>query len=602
MRRSVSASVLALVAVAFLAVPASAASKTEAKLLKLVPADVGGVLVVNDLAKLYDQFMAGRLWAKIQESPQFKAWLQSDKYAEFLKNKKQFQDVFGVSIEELAKNVAGQSVVIAFNPPAEGQKKGPGVALSVVKDADAVRQAIEKLEQIAQHEGGLIHRVDKSVGEVSYQDRMIRKKDGTEQQLFSAVTNDNVLVLTDNEALIKAVLERVGGGGDGNMADNARFIAAMKKLKGSPPVKAFLNPRAFDAAIARKHQAEGMPPMKRRFVQMFGQMEWHSSLQMWKATDSLAAGLDFQNGAGLQMVFTMDKGKLPEPMQDLMATAAQPSKIWNVLPANPVGVIAGRLDVPALVRMIGEVTGPPQGKAAQVIETVKQFLLATFQAEDIEKDVLAKIGPDFALVATAPEDGIPTVGLVVKVDTKPIGPDQLTFQQQIHNQLAVWARVGVAQARKPGQPGPKFVNITEEGIKGFCLTDLPKTPPGVAIGFATAGDYVIVASSKDALLQLARRATAAAPADGKLARLRATQLREADALVYLDIVQCRTLLKKYGKLIIAGQVAKGKKTQEQAEQEQATLMSLMELVDNCYIAKDIGSDAVTVSIRVNAAE
>ena len=570
--------------------PPATAQRPADQLLRMVPADVGGVLVLQDADALWDRLMNGPVWAKIQQLPDYRKWRQSPGYAKFQEKKGKIEAVFG-DIETVLKNLAGRCAVLAFTPPGPGQAKGTGVLLTWIEDVDAFAATVAKLEQTQQKDGSLLGVTEKSVDGVAYRAKRVREKKKKVEKTQYWAQVGHVFVLTDNEPLMRRVLGLTAKRGAGSLGSDGTFKAAMSRLPASATAKAYVNPRRFDAQIQgqlAKASASAEP----------GKVVFARVLQKcWPAIPSIGAALEFADGVVVRIHVGTEDAKLPGPIRAWRATAAKQPALWRALPANPMATFIGRLDVPAVIALLEE-NGVP--KTRQGLRALRRFLQALCQTKDVDKEVLAKIGPDFAVVLTCPAKpngamGVPRLTAVLAMGGAAGQPNRL--MTDLGSSLDLLMRVVLLDPKnKAAEP-----LIQQQRVGDVVVRHLPKVahwPEGVMPGYAVCGQYMVIGTNKDEVAAMVGRLTGSGAPGGKLAAVRKAKFAGAQSVLYIDLKQCQAVLRTHRQWLLKKEVAKGKKTAERIKRDQDNLIRLLDLVDSLYWAKTIRPNSTEHTIGV----
>ena len=180
-----SISVTVLLAVLVSVASAGEPSDKAEPLLKMVPADVGACLILDDLSGHWDRLMQSPLWRHVRQTGAFQAWQQSPRYARFQEQKAALETAFG-PLEGVLRNLVGQHVVLAFRPDPGGlTSQGQGLLLTATRDADATAALIDKLHRMERTEMKLVRLSTRQHKGQSYHEKVIVKK-GVESTQYYA--------------------------------------------------------------------------------------------------------------------------------------------------------------------------------------------------------------------------------------------------------------------------------------------------------------------------------------------------------------------------------------------------------------------------------
>lgn len=560
----------------------SAGERPAEAVLEMVPRDVAGVALAQDLSSLWDRFRGGPLWPKAKQTPMLRRWVESGGFARF---QVQFETVFG-EMEPFAKNVAGHCVAIAFNGPSKLENNAPLFMAWVKKPSDFM-MFMDQLKEIQENSGELMNVNEKSVGESVYFERVSVDKKTNDQKTNYWFLVGNVFALSDSEEFIEQALKVQ----DGGLGADPRFKAAMASVPVDATARAYLNPRVFDAAMQAALTQRG--PVAQRFLpRVIG--------SVWPAITSIVASMDVTDSARVHVKIAYDETKLSKPLQRLRDTSMTMPKLWSAMPSNPVAAMIGRIDVDALLDLL-VLTAAPRERLQ--VAGVRQFLSNTIAGEG--SDVFSQIGPDMAMALTCPNagegrKGFPRLTAVIPVGDGTDGSDALrtNIQASLDTLLDT-----VIQGQSSG--GGAVAGIEEQTVGDITLknlTPLPDWPDAITPGYAMCGANLVVSSNKDALAGAVKQLTAKKDTAGKLASVRRARCADAQAVLYVDVPQLRAILRSHRAWLIKQELAKGQKTAEQITMDQQNIGSMLQLVDTICVAKKIGKTRVDLTIDLVGAK
>ena len=129
----------ALVLAAWLA--ASLPLLAGSTLTRLVPADAGLCLTLEDAATHADRFLASPLFARLREYPPLAEW-RREHGTPLKRIAGDVSRQLGVEVDDAWRRAFGRQTVLAVWPPAADQKEGPGLLLVEADDAELLSRLV----------------------------------------------------------------------------------------------------------------------------------------------------------------------------------------------------------------------------------------------------------------------------------------------------------------------------------------------------------------------------------------------------------------------------------------------------------------------------
>ena len=234
--------------------PASAtAAGPGDELLRLVPADAAGILVVENLRDQSSKIVDSPLFAAASRQPFVQDWLKSGRFRDLEQAGRDLEAATGVSLKDLRDEIVGDAVVLGYFPEAA---RAHGLLLVRPRRRDILSNLVNKIDRTPDGSGNppaLSRRVWREQG---YGIREF-KAAGKPTEYY-AFLPDDVFALSNSEELIKKVIDRqVTRNSD--LWEDASFQKARQGLPEPSLARAFLHPRLLAALFARP-PAGGPPP------------------------------------------------------------------------------------------------------------------------------------------------------------------------------------------------------------------------------------------------------------------------------------------------------------------------------------------------------
>ena len=535
-------------------------------LLRMVPADVGACLILRDLAGHWDRLRQSALWVDLQQTAVYQAWRASPGYARFQEQKARLEAAFG-PLADVLKNLVGQQVVLAFRPdPGGDPSQGQGLLLSQTRDADATARLIQTLHRIERSEMKLVRLTVRQHKGHTYHEKVVVQKGKESAQYYAQL--DTALVVSNQKQMLLDALALRGTRGQGSLARSAVVAETLAPLGPSAMATLFVNPRRFDAQMAladKQVLASGNPG--RRFV--------HAMLRRnWEALKGFGATLSFDGGIVLRLYSSLEPGKMSATDARIMAAGRVVPKLWPYLPPQPLVVVTGSGDFAASLEVLERSLGP-RGRRGLV--TAKALLGGFMGTTDVQRDVLSRLGPGFALWAECDptpdaEQAFPQVTLAFRVRepaTRPTTQPTDTLRKRMTTALETAMRMVVLphNLRDPKHPiVPKQMKLGK-GVLHY-VDGRGKWGRGLVPGFAFCGSYLLLGTHKDTIVRFHHRMAGGRPGPASdplpLAAARRAGCAGAQHVTFVDVPQVRSVLRAHRQWLIDQAVAKKGKSPEEA--------------------------------------
>lgn len=503
----------ALFAGAFLSsAPVRAQATARDELLRLVPDDMMFCIVLQDLREHARRFDKGDSFlAAVRRMPFARAQLDSPDFKKLLDVQKQVLGGLKISADQLREDLLGDAVVFAYRQGKPHQPEQEQALLLVkARDAKLLATVVERINDLQIKTGELKELRSIKHGQREYVQR-VKLKDGKSADSEYYFVRGNLLVFSQREAPIKAVIERDDPAAP-TTTEPPFWLKKAKHLGIEKPLLAFLlNPRAFDDEIAtREKTAMGSEKALLKEFQKY-----------WKAFDAVGAYANLTTDLELGIAIQARKNDLPPAGQRLFAEIAKPSALWSVIPDDCLLALGARLDSALLVEMIsGFIEDERKKEARKWLEDTLQPFLPDNGSLD---SMLKGLGPDWGFwvvpPASADKTWVPQAILAVSVPTTLEGAvAEATARNAIQFLLTA------AQLSKDDFK-VETIKIGKATIK--CLSHPTLFPPGFRPSFAVKDGYVLIASCPEIIARFEKpKAIDGATAETPLLRVSAKAWRE----------------------------------------------------------------------------
>lgn len=506
---------LLCLAASMLATPARAAGPAE-ELLKLVPAEAGATLVVEDLGGHVRAIAESPLVEGLRKLPAFAAWLKNDQHRQFLQARREIEKALAVDLATFGDQILGRAVVLSLQiPPGGGTDRARGLLLLQAKDPELLGRLIERINTLERATGPL-ERVDERTvegGGPPYRVRTFRADANRPPDCY-ALLDDGVFVWSNSEEQIREVLERGQGGGTPGLGSDSRFRAVRERLPDRLVASLFLNPRFLEQVLA-----EAPAPADAAGESLVALLTGYL-----KAMIYAGAGLQWREGPVLHVHETLDPTRLQPWQRRWAATGGQVEPLLAKVPADAPAVAAGLFDPVALHEaLVGFVPDGDWPKLEHLAIAMRGLLLD----RDPRTEVLPGLGPAVLAYVDAPRigpDDKPRLDLVGVVSLGESADDRLQLSRPLGSALrTLLALVAVDRANR----GETLRLVTEGGVTGLLGGQR-------SIAYGIGRGLVVLGSSMPAVAGFLN-AEPASVADSPLRQLRSAYFPEAQSFACVDL-------------------------------------------------------------------
>lgn len=461
----------------WMAWPARAASPRE-DLLRLVPADVGFCLLVQDLRSHGDALLHSPLVRRLEQTPLGRK-LAGAKEAQPLSDlDRLLQNYFQISSKELRDEILGDAIVFAYRPGPPGKPEGEqGICLVHARNEKLLAQLVQRINKLQSDTGDLKSLETCGEGAQVYYRRI--DQSGTNYYFLRGP----ILALSPQEDWLRQVLDRLASAGpnaESPVTREFRLLGMESALAGL-----WINPRTFDAQLQHHlTNASATQAVTLRTLQRY-----------WQAVDGLGLACHLDEQLRLSLAVRGRREQLPQAAQQFLATAAARSELWNCIPANALVAFAGRIDVPAAAGMLSEFI-PEEGR--QPIRAALDATCGALLGPHSDRELTTHVGPEFGLWVLPPagDRWVPTTVAALRVRSAPsVNPADRTLLSG----LKLLASLAVFQ-HNAGKPGSLRLQTTlHEGEEITSLVNPDQFPAGFQPSFGLHGNYLVLATSLEAV-------------------------------------------------------------------------------------------------------
>jgi len=561
---------------------AAADAGRSPELTALVGEDAGLCVELRGLTDHSRRFVKSEMFRRLQRLPAVREFLQSKDFQGIQTMRKHLETLAGRPLEELATELFGRSVVLAVYPRRDGPPAG--VLLTKTAGKKSLADAIKLIERA---EPGQVAETIKYEGR-EYQRRTRPAKDGRPQRTLFYARLDNVFVLTDRESMIRRVirLSRYDAktSPEKPLARSSNYQAARKSLRGEPVVTAFVNPRAWDAAL-KLPDAAGHAPLP---------------AALWKSCRWVMASVRLDGGVVLDAVLDYDRGDLPSLFRESLERLAGSPELLDRIPKTALLAFAGRFDPAVLRSLLNTLQAGDAGKTLRPVRRTAGALLRFDPVDDLlprlkQGLVLYVVAREAAPTGSIPFQALFAVGLS---GTKPGEADwRGRMESGLENVLRFVTNVHNVNAAKAGGDQPAGIatvkSKTDRALRVHWIDGLADFQPAFGLTpaclvFATAPELVRqfeAVEKPDRLID-----------DPAFQAWRQKFFSDANQILFLNAALLRAHLQRHRDAVLALRVKGGATSKQEAEKELDAALQFLGVVDGAFVAAGIGKSRIRVTI------
>ena len=338
----------------------------------------------------------------------------------------------------------------------------------------------------------------------------------------------------------------------------------------------WVNPRAFDAELTQR--AKTALPAEAVGLKAI-QPYWRA---FQGAAFFVAPGKDLEMGLAIRA----KPEALPAAARKFLAEAAKPSELWTAFPDDAMLAVAGRLDVAALIEMIGGFL-PEEARKALLDSLDKGGMPAIGK---IVRDLKSNVGPDAGFCIMAPpakdKDWVPHAVWAVRV--RP-GAGEQPADQAVLDALNFLAGLAVLDYNSKNPDRLSLRTAQQDKVEVKYFVNDKKFPPGFQPAYALKDGYLLLAGSPESVrrFQVKRDAVKEA-AEVPLLRMSLSTLRD--------------YLKQRREPLVAHSAEKNQISREEAARRLDGLQLGLQFIDRIDLVQRPTPGQVTLTLRVRMSQ
>ncbi|MDX2035382.1 MAG: hypothetical protein SFX72_01925 [Isosphaeraceae bacterium] len=356
---------------------------TADALLRRVPPDTAGILVVEDLSSHLRTITASPAAAAFQRLPAAVAFRSSDAARKLNDVQTQLQAAFGASPAELIDKIFGDAVVLCLHVDDDQPiERASGLLLIQPRDPALAAKVVKVVNALQQAQGELVGIEEIRMGGRPIQVRKLAGKAGARE--YQVAFDDGVFAWSNSESLIRAVVARSEPGAPrSGLLDQPDFRALREGLPSRAAISLFVSPRFLQRLLSLA--PEPGSPEDRRIRDVLD--------RILTGLRAIGFAFEWRDGPLLHARQILDPGAAGERLR---AWARRPIPDLASLPTLPARRLAfawGSVDFVGIYRGMRSLFRGDEVRGLDLVETALDGILL---GEDLESSVLPRLGPGIA--------------------------------------------------------------------------------------------------------------------------------------------------------------------------------------------------------------
>lgn len=428
-------------------------SRADDSVLKLVPADAGLILSIENARDHCQAILKTDIVQEFRRLPVVEAWRKSPKAQKSIESREKIEEFLEASFHQIGEEIFGDSVALALIAPTDSPRDARGLLILRARDPELLKRLVDKIDADQKRKGEVIESAEHRRGEITYVTRKFRedmKRSGDAYATFP----DGTFAISNSQPLIEWVIDRKAKPEADSAADLPGFKTVADRLPKNAAARVFLS-ADLARRVAAKLPSDNKPGSKKALEII---RSYADALQY------AGAALTVEDSA---IAIRTAQSFEPEKLRQLAGWFVSPSSSdrdgpgprLDSVPASTVAIASVNFDVAglygALTSFVPENDRPKLEKLEALAKTVLLGL-------DLRSKVLAALGPRSIAYVGAPSG-----------DPAEKGPNRLPFPLVIATEI-----------REPagGGDGAPSVAAAVDNALRFLLTalslDEKRVPPG----------------------------------------------------------------------------------------------------------------------------
>lgn len=532
---------------------AASASATD-EILRVLPADMSGCLIIEDLGKHTDMLSNSESVQRFSEKPIVQNWKKSPAYRG-LEGLAAFLPIyFGVSNDQLIHDILGESIVLALRLNTEGAPPVGVFACRAAKE-EVLAKVVERLTQA---------NPNREVTPHQYRGVTFHERHEFNGRQDFVLRLGAVAILTDKRQAIEQIINTsLDGHG---LVESSLFKEMRQSIGEGAFVQLLINTRAFE------------PLLNGAVDSASGPVGYFASIfrDIWQDLNWAALSLRISDHIELSLHAAVDTKRLNEEENRWLTLLGEASSFWKRVPADAVFAAATKLDAAMACKQFSLLA-----RVVPELKTVVEAFDELSVGFNATNELIPALGPELGSIIRVNESGLPEIRLELELTHgDSVGDTGLTLAKTL--ELVVLRPIFVFYSIEHNHEfqDTSRVETTEvDGIRIHALKNSTVLPAWLTPAFAVTIDRIQFVSSPSLLTD--KKAESLAPwIESAIAKQFRSALGEDEILkAYINVGRLRDYLTSHQGEIAGGIAEKTSVSSTNASGKIEDLSSILELVD-----------------------
>lgn len=385
-----------LVAIALslsLGLASAAPSRADDSVLKLVPADAGLILSIDDAREHAREILKTNIVQEFRRLPAVEAWRKSPKVQKSIESREKIEEFLEASFQQIGDEIFGDSVALALIAPTDSPRDARGLLVLQARDPELLKRLIDKIDAEQKKKGEVTESAEHKRGEITYVTRKFRDDLRRPDETF-ATFPDGTFALSNSKDLIEWVIDRKAKPEGDSAADLPELQTVADRLPKNAAARVFVS-ADLARRVAAKLPTDDKPESKK-------------ALEIIRA---YADALQYAGGAltieDSTVAIRTAQSFEPEKLRKLAGWFVAPSSPdrdgpgprLDSVPASTLALASVNFDVAGLYGALASFVPENDRPKLEKLEILAKGVLL---GQDLRSKVLAALGPRSIAYVGAP--------------------------------------------------------------------------------------------------------------------------------------------------------------------------------------------------------
>lgn len=368
-------------------------SRADDSVLKLVPADAGLILSIEDARDHFQAISKTNIVQEFRRLPVVEAWRKSPKAQKSIESREKIEAFLEASFRQIGDEIFGDSVALALIAPTDSPRDARGLLVLRARDPQLLNRLVKKISDEQKKKGEVTESAEHKRGEITYITRKFREDLKRPDETYAAFP-DGTFALSNSKPLVEWVIDRVAKSEGDSAADLPGLKTIAERLPKDAAARVFVS-ADLARRVAAKLPTDNKPGSKKalEIIRAYADALQYAgaALTVEDATIAVRTAQSFE----------------PEKLRQLAGWCVSPASPdrdgpgprLDSVPASTLAIASVNFDVAglygALTSFVPENDRPKLEKLEALAKTVLLGL-------DLRSKVLAALGPRSIAYVGAP--------------------------------------------------------------------------------------------------------------------------------------------------------------------------------------------------------